>query len=249
VSGLGASRARLTRLQVLVAIAVVAVTLGVLAWNAAQYHWLQSYDAYASWQYKNVVTDEHRLPTTSETDVWHNPPLFFASRSAIRTLDLPWLLDVDVRNRDRYAVEVDVQARGAGIEPRLEHARARAATEAGDLGAVDDILVEPGGTPFQRDVWMALRRVPAGTTVTYAQLAQTVGRPAASRAVGAANGRNPVSIVIPCHRMIGSDGSLTGYGGGLHRKRWLLGHEGAIPRATDFDVCAGARRPHDACPV
>lgn len=78
MSGLGASRARLTRLQVLVAIAVVAVTLGVLAWNAAQYHWLQSYDAYASWQYKNVVTDEHRLPTTSETDVWHNPPLFFA---------------------------------------------------------------------------------------------------------------------------------------------------------------------------
>jgi hypothetical protein len=70
--------ARPTRLQVLVAIAVVAVTLGVLAWNAAQYHWLQSYDAYASWQYKNVVTDEHRLPTKSETDVWHNPPLFFA---------------------------------------------------------------------------------------------------------------------------------------------------------------------------
>ena len=78
MSGLGASAARPTRLQVLVAIAVVAVTLGVLAWNAAQYHWLQSYDAYASWQYKNVVTDEHRLPTKSETDVWHNPPLFFA---------------------------------------------------------------------------------------------------------------------------------------------------------------------------
>ena len=120
---------------------------------------------------------------------------------------------------------------------------------AGDLGAVDDILVEPGGTPFQRDVWMALRRVPAGTTVTYAQLARTVGRPAAWRAVGAANGKNPVSIVIPCHRMIGSDGSLTGYGGGLHRKRWLLGHEGAIPRATDVAVCAGVRRPRAARPV
>jgi methylated-DNA-[protein]-cysteine S-methyltransferase len=120
---------------------------------------------------------------------------------------------------------------------------------AGDLGAVDDILVEPGGTPFQRDVWTALRRVPAGTTVTYAQLARTVGRPAASRAVGAANGRNPVSIVIPCHRMIGSDGSLTGYGGGLHRKRWLLEHEGAIPPATDADVCAGARRPLAARPA
>ena len=120
---------------------------------------------------------------------------------------------------------------------------------AGDLGAVDDILVEAGGTPFQRDVWMALRRVPAGTTVTYAQLARTVGRPAASRAVGAANGRNPVSIVIPCHRMIGSDGSLTGYGGGLHRKQWLLRHEGAIPSATDADACAGARRPLAARPV
>jgi methylated-DNA-[protein]-cysteine S-methyltransferase len=111
---------------------------------------------------------------------------------------------------------------------------------------VDDILVEPGGTAFQRGVWTALRRVPAGTTVTYAQLARTVGRPAASRAVGAANGRNPVSIVIPCHRMIGSDGSLVGYGGGLPRKHWLLRHEGAIPVATDADVCAGARRPQRA---
>jgi hypothetical protein len=79
VSGLGASAAaRPTRLQILVAAAIVAVTFGTLVWNAAQYHWLQSYDAYASWQYKNVVTDEHRLPTKSETDVWHNPPLFFA---------------------------------------------------------------------------------------------------------------------------------------------------------------------------
>jgi methylated-DNA-[protein]-cysteine S-methyltransferase len=120
---------------------------------------------------------------------------------------------------------------------------------AGDLGAVDDILVDPGGTPFQRDVWTALRGVRAGTTVTYAQLARTVGRPAAWRAVGAANGQNPVSIVIPCHRMIGSDGSLTGYGGGLRRKRWLLGHEGAIPRTTDVGVSAGARRTRDARPV
>jgi methylated-DNA-[protein]-cysteine S-methyltransferase len=120
---------------------------------------------------------------------------------------------------------------------------------AGDLGAVDDIVVELGGTPFQRDVWTALRRVPAGTTVTYAQLAQSIGRPGASRAVGAANGRNPVSIVIPCHRMIGTDGSLTGYGGGLPRKRWLLGHEGAMPRATDVHAGAGERRPLAARPV
>jgi MFS family permease len=78
VSGRRVPAARPNRLQFVVATAVVALTLGILLWNAAQYPWLQSYDAYASWQYKNVVTDEHRLPTTSETDVWHNPPLFFA---------------------------------------------------------------------------------------------------------------------------------------------------------------------------
>jgi methylated-DNA-[protein]-cysteine S-methyltransferase len=101
---------------------------------------------------------------------------------------------------------------------------------AGDLTAIDDILVETGGTPFQRRVWTALRRIPAGRAVAYAALARRVGRPAATRAVGAANGCNPVSIVIPCHRLIGSDASLTGYGGGLWRKRWLLRHEGvALP--------------------
>jgi methylated-DNA-[protein]-cysteine S-methyltransferase len=167
--------------------------------------------------------------------------------------------------RDERLVSLDFgDCRGrmlAGLAARYGHARLKPVRNpfgvsrrinaylAGDLGAVDDILVEPGGSPFQRDVWMALRRVPAGTTVTYAQLARAVGRPAAWRAVGAANGRNPVSIVIPCHRMIGSDGSLTGYGGGLHRKRWLLGHEGAICGSTDVDACAGARRPLDARPV
>jgi methylated-DNA-[protein]-cysteine S-methyltransferase len=97
---------------------------------------------------------------------------------------------------------------------------------AGDLHAVDDILVETGGTPFQRRVWTALRRVRSGATITYADLAREVGRPTAVRAVGSVNARNPVAIVVPCHRVIGSDGSLTGYGGGLWRKRWLLSHEG-----------------------
>jgi methylated-DNA-[protein]-cysteine S-methyltransferase len=99
---------------------------------------------------------------------------------------------------------------------------------AGDLGAVDDVPVATGGTPFHREVWTALRRIPAGTTVTYAEMARKMGRPAAPRAVGAANARNPIAIVIPCHRLIGSDGSLTGYAGGLLRKRWLLAHEGAL---------------------
>ncbi len=99
---------------------------------------------------------------------------------------------------------------------------------AGDLRALDSIEVDTGGTPFQQEVWRALRRIPAGSTWSYARLAREIGRPSAVRAVAAANGANPVSIVIPCHRVIGSDGSLTGYGGGLPRKRWLLVHEGAL---------------------
>ncbi|MEO8055105.1 MAG: methylated-DNA--[protein]-cysteine S-methyltransferase [Acidobacteriota bacterium] len=98
----------------------------------------------------------------------------------------------------------------------------------GDLDALSGIEVDTLGTPFQESVWRALRRIPAGTTWSYARLAREIGRPSATRAVAAANGANPVSIVIPCHRVIGSDGSLTGYGGGLPRKRWLLVHEGVL---------------------
>jgi methylated-DNA-[protein]-cysteine S-methyltransferase len=90
-----------------------------------------------------------------------------------------------------------------------------------------DVPLEPGGTPFQRKVWMALRAIPYGQTVTYGQLAARLGAPGSSRAVGLANGRNPISIVVPCHRVIGADGSLTGYGGGLPRKRFLLDLERA----------------------
>lgn len=97
---------------------------------------------------------------------------------------------------------------------------------AGEQAALAAIPVETGGTPFQRDVWAALRRIPLGTTTTYGALAAAIGRPRAVRAVGLANGANPVSIVVPCHRVIGSGGALTGFGGGLHRKRWLLEHEG-----------------------
>lgn len=97
---------------------------------------------------------------------------------------------------------------------------------AGDLAAIDSIPVESAGTPFQRKVWTVLRKIPAGKTWTYTQLAARAGRPAAVRAAGAANGLNPISVVVPCHRVIGSDGSLTGYGGGIHRKEWLLAHEG-----------------------
>jgi methylated-DNA-[protein]-cysteine S-methyltransferase len=98
----------------------------------------------------------------------------------------------------------------------------------GDLHALDDIPTRAGGTPFQERVWSALRRIPVGHTTTYGALAAELGRPSAQRAVGAANGANPISIVVPCHRVIGHGGRLTGYGGGLDRKRWLLRHEGAV---------------------
>lgn len=100
---------------------------------------------------------------------------------------------------------------------------------AGDLAAVDDIPVATGGTPFQQRVWQELRRIPAGTTCSYGALAARLGVPGASRAVGHANSLNPVAIVLPCHRVVGADGRLTGYAGGLARKRWLLAHEGALP--------------------
>lgn len=96
----------------------------------------------------------------------------------------------------------------------------------GDLRVIEDIPVQTGGTPFQREVWAALRTIACGTVLSYGALARQIGRPKAVRAVGLANGANPVSIVVPCHRVIGSNGSLTGYGGGLERKRWLLQHEG-----------------------
>ena len=95
----------------------------------------------------------------------------------------------------------------------------------GDLGAINDVQVATGGTRFQCGVWAALREIPGGTTISYGKLASRLGDPGASRAVGAANGANPIPIIVPCHRVIGADGRLTGYGGGLARKKWLLEHE------------------------
>ena len=94
-----------------------------------------------------------------------------------------------------------------------------------DLEALASVRVATGGSPFQRQVWAALRTIPAGATMSYGQLATKLARPSASRAVGLANGANPIAVVVPCHRVIGADGALTGYGGGIDRKRWLLEHE------------------------
>jgi len=97
----------------------------------------------------------------------------------------------------------------------------------GELDALAGCPVDGGGTPFQRRVWTALREIPPGETLSYSALAKRLGTPGACRAVGLANGRNPIAIAVPCHRVIGADGSLTGYGGGIERKRWLLAHERA----------------------
>lgn len=102
----------------------------------------------------------------------------------------------------------------------------------GTLDALDGLPVKRYGTPFQQSVWTALRRIPAGQTTSYAALARALGVPLAQRAVGAANGANPISLIVPCHRVIGSSGSLIKYGGGLERKSWLLRHEGALASAA-----------------
>src|SRR6266436_1402081 len=96
----------------------------------------------------------------------------------------------------------------------------------GDLASLATIAWRVAGTPFQQKVWSALAKIPAGRTLSYGALAAKLGRPTAMRAVGHANGSNPISVVVPCHRLIGADGSLVKYGGGLERKRWLLRHEG-----------------------
>ena len=109
---------------------------------------------------------------------------------------------------------------------------------AGDIRALERVPVATVGTEFQRKVWAALQRIPAGETRSYGQLAAEIGEPDAARAVGLANGQNPIAIVIPCHRVIGADGSLTGFGGGLPRKRWLLTHEGCAYKEN-----RGPKRP------
>jgi len=111
----------------------------------------------------------------------------------------------------------------------------------GDTGCLAGLAVATNGTGFQRTVWDALRQIPPGQTVSYGALAARIGRPGAMRAVGLANGANPVSIVVPCHRVIGADGALTGFGGGLERKRWLLAHEG-VPDQAAMDFPSPSKR-------
>ncbi len=121
-----------------------------------------------------------------------------------------------------------------GSHPVLDAARAQLGEYFRGEREIFDLPLAPVGTEFQREVWLTLATIPHGRTISYAQLAARVGRPTAMRAVGAANGRNPLPIVLPCHRVIGADGSLTGFGGGLPTKQFLLQLEGALPRDDLF---------------
>jgi methylated-DNA-[protein]-cysteine S-methyltransferase len=125
----------------------------------------------------------------------------------------------------RYYRNVTLPVREATQQSTAKHALL--AYFDGQLDAITKVQVAASGTDFQNQVWAALRRIPQGQTLSYGALAKKIGRPAAVRAVGLANGSNPIAIVVPCHRVIGANASLTGYGGGLERKRWLLEHESA----------------------
>ena len=140
----------------------------------------------------------------------------------------------------RRLLRLHYRAAEVQLRETQEASAARRAVQAyfeGELNALESLQVALGGTDFQRAVWTALRDIPVGTTISYLELARRIGRPGAVRAVGLANGANPVSIVVPCHRVIGSNAKLVGYGGGMHRKQWLLAHEkariGVTPEGFD----------------
>jgi methylated-DNA-[protein]-cysteine S-methyltransferase len=134
-----------------------------------------------------------------------------------------------------------IDAREAGAHPVLvEAARQLEAYFAGQREAFD-LPLDLRGSPFQREVWQELVGIPFGATRSYADLARALGKPSAARAVGAANAKNPISIIVPCHRVIAGDGALTGYAGGIDAKRWLLAHERRSPRCVILQATAGAQ--------
>ena len=148
--------------------------------------------------------------------------LITGAEGAVRALDFAGYEDRMHRLLGRHSPGARL------IEGRAPEA-VRAAVQAyfsGEVRALDGLVVKTGGTDFQKAVWAALRAIPAGETRTYGQLATAIGSPKAVRAAGLANGQNPIAVIVPCHRVIGANGTLTGYAGGLERKRWLLAHEG-----------------------
>jgi len=153
----------------------------------------------------------------------------------------------DHEPRMRQLLDRHYGANAIALRANTRASAPRRALEAyfkGDLDALTDLPTATNGTTFQRKVWDALRRIPVGETVSYGTLATRIGQPSASRAVGLANGSNPIAIVVPCHRVIGANASLTGYGGGLERKRWLLAHEGARSKSFPVPWSANSAAPH-----
>src|SRR5690606_23838355 len=149
-------------------------------------------------------------------------PLLVATDEAGRIRALDW---EDFESQLHRLLKAQYRGRPIEWRDRSEASKTLRTMQAyfdGEIQAINQLEVVLGGTEFQRSVWAALRDIPAGTTISYGELARRIGRPSAVRAVGLANGSNPISIVVPCHRVIGSNAKLTGYGGGLHRKQWLL---------------------------
>ena len=147
------------------------------------------------------------------------------SRTSIITPLGNAILEGDSHGISRLFLSQDAPETSANPEPELQEAKKQLQQYfAGELKEFD-LKLSPAGTEFQKKVWEALQNIPYGKTVSYMDLAKELGDPLAIRAVAAANGRNPLWILVPCHRVIGSDGSLTGYAGGLWRKKWLLEHE------------------------
>jgi methylated-DNA-[protein]-cysteine S-methyltransferase len=168
-----------------------------------------------------------RLEQTFETERFNTPTgrmlLVSDEQGQIRFIDWEDHEDRMLRLLRRYHSESTVVLRTV-----TRKSAARLALDAyfsGELRAIDQLKTATHGTEFQRAVWGELRRIPSGHTLSYGALAKKIGRPAAVRAVGLANGANPIAIVVPCHRVIGANATLTGYGGGLPRKQWLLSHE------------------------
>ena len=152
------------------------------------------------------------------------------AEGAVRALDFAGYEDRMMRLLVRHYGDAPLTE---GLAPELVRG-AVAAYFAGDIAALEGLKVMTGGTEFQRAVWAALRDIPAGQTRTYGQLATAIGRPKAVRAAGLANGQNPVAVIVPCHRVIGANGTLTGFAGGLERKQWLLDHEARAAQKQPF---------------
>ena len=156
--------------------------------------------------------------------------------AALITHDGKRLCNLEFEDREeRRQQELAHHFPNAAIERAMERSKfadALARYFKGEVAAIDKTPVAPMGTEFQQRAWAALRRIPVGETRGYGEQAAALGKPNAARAVGRANGLNPISIVVPCHRLIGADGSLVHYGGGLERKRWLIDHEAKFARRT-----------------